>query len=172
MTAVSPEVRRRSWLHPSVVSGDAGAQGRGLFTIGAIDAGTVVVVIGGQVMTEHEFRRYMTNVRPFYALAIAEEQHLVLDADDPARLGNHSCDPTMWHADAVTLVARRDLLPGDELTPDYALHTVDPAFRMACSCGSAQCRQVVAGTDWLLPELQARYAGRFSPFINARIAAR
>ena len=29
---------------------------------------------------------------------------------------------------------------------------------------------VVTGNDWRLLELQERYAGHFSPFINARIA--
>jgi hypothetical protein len=31
---------------------------------------------------------------------------------------------------------------------------------------------VVTGSDWQVPALQQRYAGHFSPFINARLAAR
>jgi hypothetical protein len=31
------------------------------------------------------------------------------------------------------------------------------------------CRGHVSGTDWMLSELQARYAGFFSPYIARRI---
>jgi uncharacterized protein len=54
---------------------------------------------------------------------------------------------------------------------DYALATVSPEWRMECHCGAASCRGVVTGNDWQLAELQERYRGHFSPFINARIAA-
>src|SRR5438045_2910448 len=58
----------------------------------------------------------------------------------------------------------------EELTLDYALFSVAPEWRMECHCGSSLCRGVVTGNDWRLLELQERYAGHFSPFINARIA--
>jgi SET domain-containing protein len=38
------------------------------------------------------------------------------------RYGNHSCDPNLWHADVVTITARRDIAAGEELTIDYATH--------------------------------------------------
>ncbi len=40
-----------------------------------------------------------------------------------------------------------------------------------CACGSAQCRGKVSGHDWMLPELQLRYRGSFSPYLAKRIAA-
>jgi hypothetical protein len=72
--------------------------------------------------------------------------------------------------DARTVGARRDIAAGEELTLDYALFSVAPEWRMECHCGSSLCRGVVTGNDWRLAELQERYAGHFSPFINARIA--
>jgi hypothetical protein len=89
--------------------------------------------------------------------------------DDPARYGNHSCDPNLWLADEVTVVTRRPVKVGEELTIDYGTMTVVP-WQMECSCGAALCRGVVTGDDWRRPDLRERYAGRFSPFINARIA--
>ena len=53
---------------------------------------------------------------------------------------------------------------------DYALVTVSPEWRMECHCGTSVCRGVITGNDWQRTELQHRYAGHFSPFINARIA--
>ena len=101
----------RSRLHPGIVVAGAGRKGRGLFAGEDLTAGTVLVELGGRVMDDARFAAHMAAVQPFYALAIAEGRHLVLAADDPARLGNHSCDPAMWHADAVTLVARRNVGP-------------------------------------------------------------
>ena len=69
-----------------------------------------------------------------------------------------------------TLGARRDIAAGEELTLDYALVTVSPAWRMECHCGAAECRGGVTGNDWQLRSLQHVYAGHFSPFINARIS--
>lgn len=71
--------------------------------------------------------------------------------------------------DARTVSARRDIAAGEELTLDYAMFTVTPEWRMPCQCGAGSCRGIVTGIDWQLPELQQRYAGHFSPFINIRI---
>jgi uncharacterized protein len=71
--------------------------------------------------------------------------------------------------DEASEEARRDILPGEELTVDYALHTDDASWSMPCRCGSSVCRHVVKGDDWRLPELQRHYAGHFSPFIDERI---
>ena len=78
---------------------------------------------------------------------------------------------SMTPADAVTLVARRPIAAGEEVTVDYATHTADLPWSMTCSCGSPHCRRVVTHDDWRRPDVQARYAGHFSPFLNRRIAA-
>jgi hypothetical protein len=36
-------------------------------------------------------------------------------------------------------------------------------------CGSLDCRGYVSGSDWKLPELQRRYHGYFSPYLQERI---
>jgi hypothetical protein len=86
------------------------------------------------------------------------------------RYGNHGCDPNTWMVDSTHQAARRDVASGEELTIDYATTTVSGGWRMACRCGSALCRGEVCGGDWRLPDLHARYAGHFSPFILARLA--
>ena len=76
--------------------------------------------------------------------------------------------------DEVTLVARTDIAAGEELTVDYALFTTGPVTWIdgPCRCGSPHCRTVPRGGDWMLAEVQHRYRGHFSPFINERIAKR
>jgi hypothetical protein len=86
--------------------------------------------------------------------AIAERLYIGVSADAPDDPGpdhflNHSCDPNTWMTDEVTLVARRDIGQDEEVTADYAMWEAE---------------------DWRHPELQRRYRGHFSPFINERIA--
>ena len=140
-------------------------EGTGLFADRAFDEEETVLVLGGTVIDDAELAR----LQPHSSLAIGEGTNLMQDDDDPARYGNHSCDPNLWLADEVTVVTRRPVQAGEELTIDYATMTVVP-WQMECSCGAASCRGVVTGGDWRRPDLQERYAGRFSPFINTRIA--
>ena len=86
----------------------------------------------------------------------------------PTYFMNHSCDPNVWMANAVTLVARRGIPSGAELTTDYALFEAVEDFEAEweCQCGSAHCRKRFTGKDWRIPELQERYAGHFLPLIS------
>ncbi len=163
--------RRRSWVTPKLAPRPSPIEGTGFLATAPIAPGEVCIRIGGTLLEEGEFRAWMAERRKFSALAVGAGLHLVLDDDDPARFGNHSCDAALWHRDSVTLVARRPIPTGTEATVDYALHTSDPEFRMECRCGAAECRGVVTGDDWRRPDVQRRYAGHLSPFLNRRIAA-
>ena len=83
---------------------------------------------------------------------------------------NHACDPNLgWSGEA--LVTLRDVEAGEELLVDYAMSVTDPAFMLRCHCASYRCRQMVEGTDWQIPQLQRRYAGRFAPQVQRLIDA-
>jgi hypothetical protein len=79
---------------------------------------------------------------------------------------NHSCDPNTWF-DGDTLVTRRPIDAGEELTYDYA--TGDTDVILYCHCETYRCRQVVEGHDWQIPQLQQRYAGHFTPDVQKLI---
>jgi hypothetical protein len=66
------------------------------------------------------------------------------------------------------LVTMRAVDAGDELTTDNALFD-DYDGQMLCACGSVTCRHVIDGHDWRLPELQERYRGYFSWYLQRRI---
>ena len=75
--------------------------------------------------------------------------------------------------DAVTLAARRPIAAGEEITADYALWLFEQDWCLdPCRCGSPLCRGRVTSRDWQLPELQTRYAGHFTPFLNRLIQHR
>ncbi len=160
--------RSVSWLDPRIEVRSSTVEGKGLFAKERINAGEVVSIMGGEVLPATALDT--VKARPKYSSSfIADDLIIVLRDDDPVTFGNHSCDPNLWMRDELSEEARRDIAPGEELTVDYALHTDDPAWSMPCTCGSALCRHVIRGDDWRLPQLQRRYAGHFSPFINARI---
>ena len=167
-----PEMHDRTpWLDPRIDVAPSDIQGQGLFARAAIAEGEVVVRLGGEVLTDEEFRVRIVNLKKYSALAIDDGLNLLIGDDSPTTFGNHSCDANLWMADAVTLIARRPIAAGEEVTVDYATHTADLAWSMTCNCGSPSCRQVVTHEDWRRPDVQARYAGHFSPFLNRRIAA-
>ncbi|HSB00646.1 MAG TPA: SET domain-containing protein-lysine N-methyltransferase, partial [Anaerolineales bacterium] len=105
---------------------------------------------------------------------IDKNLHLVEDPEITRSLDgsmNHSCDSNAWMDDEVTLVARRDIEPGEEVTVDYALFTTQSSWMLdnRCHCGSPHCRRTITGDDWRRKDVQERYRNHFSPFINRRI---
>jgi hypothetical protein len=165
-----PGFRDQSWLNPKIELRPSAIAGLGLFAAAPFDAGEVVSIGGGRLMTDEEFAAHIKGKATYNASAVGEGLNLVMADDDPATYGNHSCDPNTWLTDEVTTVARRTIQPGDEITIDYALMTNSPAWQMVCHCGAASCRGVITGLDWQRPELQIEYAGHFAPFLNKRIS--
>ena len=83
---------------------------------------------------------------------------------------NHSCEPNLGVAGQIVFVALRDIVNDEELTFDYAM-TDDEPYEMRCNCGATKCRGVVTGLDWMNEEVQRKYGGYFSLFIQRRIDA-
>ena len=92
------------------------------------------------------------------------------EADSPDYWLNHSCDPNAWLNDEIRLVARREIERGEEVMADYALWETDSLWEIApCRCGQKLCRGKVRGNDWQLKELQVRYRGHFTRYLNEQI---
>lgn len=161
------------WTNPRVEIRASSIEGNGLFACTPLKEGEVVEVMGGMVLNETEFETFLqTTAKPYNAIQIAEGLYLVEHPEvTRTRRGslNHSCNPNLWMDDEATFVARTDIEAGEELTVDYALFTARPGWAMDCRCGSRLCRQRVTGNDWKLTELQDRYRGHFSPYIDERI---
>jgi SET domain-containing protein len=159
----------RSWLDPRIVARPSPIEGLGLFATASIAKGDVVGRLGGSVIDDADLQRISLEHTKYNSAAIAEGVNLLISDDDVIARGNHSCDSNLWMRDAFTLEARRDIPPGDEVTVDYALLTAVSDWEMTCRCASPNCRRRVRGDDWMRAELQDRYRGHFSPFLNQRI---
>jgi uncharacterized protein len=163
----------KSWWMDGLHVGTSLIHGQGVFTSRSIEAGAAVIRWGGTVFTGADLRA--GRVQQHTYVGIGRDLYLGNPKDGEPGLDdfmNHSCNGNLWMSDEVTLIARHDVLAGQELTADYALWLNLPDYRMKtpCNCGSELCRHVITGLDWQLPALQGRYVGHFSPFINELIS--
>ena len=83
---------------------------------------------------------------------------------------NHSCEPNVGIRGEITFVAMRDIRSDEELSFDYAMTDDEPDIDMQCNCGAPDCRRVITGSDWKRPDLQRRYEGYFSAYLQCKIA--
>lgn len=83
---------------------------------------------------------------------------------------NHSCDPSCGMGGALQIVAMRDIEPNEEITLDYAM-SESHSFDIECNCRNPLCRGIITGEDWKKKELQERYRGYFSPYLQEKIEA-
>ncbi len=76
---------------------------------------------------------------------------------------NHACDPNAWF-EGLNVVARRDILPGEQITLDYAMLYGEEMPLFECHCDSPTCRGIIRGSDYLEPFVN-RYGEHLSSFV-------
>jgi uncharacterized protein len=162
-----------SWISPKARKGTrSGIAGRGLFATERIDAGEIVAVKAGHIVTTRQLND-LQDPLPNSAIQITDGLHLVAlspDEYEPVMLFiNHSCEPNVGFAGNIVLVTMRNVTADEELTTDYALFD-DYDGQMACQCNTASCRRVIHGRDWRRRDLQHRYHGYFSWYLQRKIA--
>jgi hypothetical protein len=145
--------------------------GMGVYACEPIRRGEVVAMWGGRVIPVEEIYYYNEELRRYL---IQVEEGLFLTPSwptEPAEYFNHSCDPNTGLSGQSALVAMRDIEAGEEVCFDYAMSESHPLFEFDCHCGTALCRGRTSAEDWRNRELQIRYAGYFSPYLQRRIEA-
>lgn len=161
-------------LHPFVKLVEFGViEGKGLVAQGLIRAGEVVSRLEPdqpltpiQELLSWPAEKQEAFLRHSY---LFDEDYFVSE-QGPEKHMNHSCDPNTWWLDGQTMVARRDILPGEELTYDYATTELAVPFTMECACGSANCRHVISHLDYMDPEWQARFGDHLPAHTRQAIA--
>jgi uncharacterized protein len=162
-----------SYRSPKTEVRDSTIHGRGVFATAPIEKGEVVLVKGGYIVSRQQLRDQITPRLGPVEIQIGQDLFITpVTADE--REGsmlytNHSCDPNIGVRGDITFVALRNIRAGEELTHDWAT-TDDDDYSVQCKCGSIQCRGTLTGKDWQRPELQARYAGYFSAYLQEKIA--
>ena len=123
--------------------------GKGVFALEQFEVCESVGVMEGDLVTGAQ-------ACSEYAVEMGDEQSLL--PHEPFRYLNHSCDPNCqlidWEDEDGTsteegrldVVVRRTILPGEEITIDYAW-PADAAIE--CQCGSEHCRGWIVDIDEL-----------------------
>lgn len=164
---------KEDWVNSKIEIKDTNNRGKGMFATEIISKGETVIIWGGNYVNKEDAEK------------AKQDGKLVMQFDDDlfsieergesnAYFINHSCNPNVWMKDTFTLEAMRDINIGEELTVDYVLFETneDKISKWECRCGSENCRNIITGKDWKLPEIQEKYKGHFIPFINKKISAR
>jgi hypothetical protein len=166
----------RTWADDRVSVKASSIDGSGLFATRDIPAGTVIMIWGGVVVERRNFD--YAQYRRETVVPISENHYLALPSSDSGEALdvylNHSCEPTAWLIDEVTVVARRHIHAGEEITTEFATwFDYEPGESYSqdwvCKCASPHCRKVLSAQDWRRVELQERFAGHFTPFLERRI---
>lgn len=105
------------------------------------------------------------------AVQVDDDVYILPTEPGLAYKSNHSCEPNCGFEGQITLVALRDIAEGEHVAFDYAMCDSTPYDEFACLCGSARCRGQISGNDWKDKELQQRYKGYFSPYLQKKIDA-
>ncbi|HTW99771.1 MAG TPA: SET domain-containing protein-lysine N-methyltransferase [Acidimicrobiales bacterium] len=164
-----------SYISPKAAKGrPSRIAGRGLFAVEPIARDEVVAVKGGRIVTGAELALLPAELRES-DVQISDDLHLAATTPEEYEAVmlflNHSCEPNVGIDGNVVFVAMRDVVPGEELTTDYAFFDDSDAV-MACCCGAQRCRGEVTGRDWRRPEVRVRYEVRhFSSYLQRRILA-
>lgn len=161
-----------TYITPKARKGAAsGIAGQGLHAAEAVAAGELVAVKGGHIVTA-ETLHSLPEPLPNSEVRIADRLHLValteLEYEPSMLYVNHSCEPNVGFGGNIVLVAMREVAAGEELTTDYALFD-DHDEQMSCTCGTTSCRGTIHGRDWQRPDLQRRYRGYFSWYLQHKI---
>ncbi|MGH6865547.1 MAG: SET domain-containing protein [Methyloceanibacter sp.] len=147
------------------------AGGKSVVARRVIESGELIGVWSGRIVAPDALDSLSEEIRR-HTVQIEERLYLAsLTADEPPDFINHSCEPNAGLDGQVVLVALRRILPGEEVTIDYAMCDGSTYDQFDCACGSRICRGKVTGDDWRDPILWERYAGHFSPYLQRRIDA-
>jgi hypothetical protein len=167
----------RSFVSPKLSTGPSRIQGRGVFAAAGIRAGETVMVFGGEAISRAQMESGDYRIRSIWP--INGDSYLALPNSDPDisldEYLNHSCDANTWLSDEVTLTARRDIEPGEEITLDQGTWNIEDAYiedREPCSCGAKNCRGMLTEEDWKRSAVQKQYAGHFHPLVAALMKPR
>lgn len=144
-------------------------KGKGIYAVRPFAKGEVLCVWGGDILNRAQLET-CTPEQQTHAVQVEEGLYIVPHRDpEPADYANHSCEPNAGVKGQIALCAMRDIAAGEEVCFDYATTDSSDYDEFDCLCGTPSCRGKVRGNDWARADVQQKYAGWFSPYLQRRI---
>ncbi len=145
---------------------DSSIEGTGLVAKQFISANTIVWRFDTTCI-ELSNKELLTLPKKQRDLTYQKGNRYILEVDG-GQFMNHSCDPNVWWQGDDTMSARRDIMPGEEITYDYATSEANLRWRPEwdCRCGTNQCRGIITGMDCLSKEFQERYRDHMPTWVE------
>lgn len=168
------ERKINNWLNSKIEPRKSEKEGSGEFAVDNIKKDEILAIFGGHIMTREERGNLPEDVR-YLSLGIDDDIFIgpkSIDETDDADWFNHSCEPNAGLFGQIMLVAMRDLKKGEEITFDYVMscsQKTEERVLFECNCGSKNCRHEITNLDWKNPDLQNKYKGYLSPFVQRNI---
>ncbi len=166
-------VKSESYVSPKVEKKHFGDKGYGLVARELIKKDEIVSISGGLILTEEQHEKIVES-KGFgdYSYYI-ENGFLIcpLNPEDPSddwRM-NHCCEPNCGVRGQIVFVALKDISIGEELTFDYAMTETNPDYSVNLHCNKSTCRKKFTGNDWKNPDIQKKYEGYMSLYIQSKI---
>ena len=166
-----------SWLNPKLEVRKTEKYGKGIFAKENISKDERLAIFGGHIMYIDELNNLPEELSE---LPMQIEERFILCSvksgePEDTDFFNHSCEPNSGFKGQIFLVAMRDIKQDEEITFDYAMvlsestesNLIDSP--MECKCGHKNCRKNITDYDWKIPELQKKYNGYFSQYLQERI---
>jgi uncharacterized protein len=158
-----------SYISSKATVKESPIQGRGLFAAQPIKKGEVVCIKGGYIFDRRTLQAEM-DLGPA-EIQVAEDLFIgprnQEEREGSMIFSNHSCDPNIGVKGQIIFVAMRDIEAGEELTHDWAT-TDDDSYEMECNCGARACRLIITGQDWRRKDLQEKYRGYISWYLEEK----
>lgn len=166
-------VKSESYVSPKVEKKYFGNKGYGLVAREFIKQGEIVSISGGLILTEEQHREIVELKGLGDYSYYIENGFLIcpLNPEDPSddwRM-NHCCEPNCGVRGQIVFVALREIGIGEELTFDYAMTETNPEYAVDLHCNKKTCRKKFTGNDWKNPDIQKKYKGHMSLYIQSKI---
>ncbi len=159
-----------SYLSPKCqVVAAANKGGHSVLAVAPIQTSELIAVWSGRIVPIQDLD-CIPKALMSRTVQIEDELYLTsLTAQEGADRINHSCNPNAGLSGQLAIVAMRNIVPGEEVTIDYAMCDGSSYDEFDCLCGAPLCRARITGSDWQRRDLWHRYAGFFSPYLQRRI---
>jgi hypothetical protein len=167
---------KRSWVNPKLKVGKSRIHGEGVFANEKILQGEKLMEFGGDMVSRK--KAFSDDYKECSVWPVSSDHYLSSPTSDTGEdlldeYLNHSCNANAWLVDKVTLVAKRDIDPGEEITLDQGTWNFDDAYYVdnqePCTCGAINCRHILTENDWKLSDVQERYKNHFHPMAQKMI---